>query len=248
MWVRELETILEATRQLLEAIAQGEYCCLHHGLPYVTPGLLANQAFCEMRLELGFLSGEVEAPRKPSDARVLVEAVLQARRLLPRKLVERLALSTPVAALLQNVPVIGRPHAILLAHGRVEAIVIGKITSRPSRLYHSDRVKLYAYAQLLEAAGFRLTPGTKLVLAAAHSPRELAEALKVLENEIKPASLGNSYIHVLAHDPAAEEELLAPLLAYWRGEKPAQPRPGPWCSTCPYRSKCPANMAHQALR
>ena len=246
MWVKELASVIDRVRNVLEAVSRGEYCCLRHGLPYVTPSLLAAQAFCEARLDFQLARGEVEAP-KPSDARVLVEALLRARRIIPREPPKdgRLVLSVPLAAVIDGVAVVGRPHAVVVSSRGLEYIVAGKISSRPGRVYETDRVKLYAYMQLTVGAGFRVHSGAKLVLVAARSAKSLAEALNTIAREgVKPLMVGDgeAYVHVLAHDPQAEVETLSYLLAYWRGLREPRPRPGRWCSSCPFRSLCPLRL------
>ena len=243
MWVKELRNVVERARVLLEAIARGEHCCLRHGLPYVTPSLLASQAFCEYRLDTQLRAGVIGAPR-PSDARRLVEAILQVRRLIPNTPPPsgRLALSAPLAAIVDGVPVVGRPHAMLFTSRGLEAIVVGKLTSRPSRVFETDRVKLYAYAVLVEASGFRVPSSARLIVVAARQPRELAEALKTLEaNGVRAGVVGEAYVHVLAHDPLLERDLISRLLAYWKGLREPARKVGPWCNACPFRETCNPN-------
>jgi hypothetical protein len=240
LWVKELEENVERVRVLLDAIARGEYCCLRHGLPYVTPSLLSSQAFCEYKLDMQLASGRLEVP-KPSDARRLVEAILQVRRLIPDEppASGRLALSVPLAAVVDGVAIVGRPHALIFSPRGLEAIVVGKLASKPSRVYDTDRVKLYAYAVLAEASGFLVPSTAKLVLVSARQPGELVEALRSLEsNELRAGVHGGAYVHVLAHDPLMEREVVSELLAYWRGLREPRRRVGPWCSGCPFKEQC----------
>jgi hypothetical protein len=248
MTTMNLQDVLEEQRLLLEAITRGEYCCLKHGLPYITPSILSAQAFCEYKAVYEL----IESPRKPtaSEAREFVKLVLRAKRFLPRKIEGYFALDTPLAALVNSVPVIGRPHSIVFVNGYVRAIVIGKVSKKHQRLYISDRVKLYAYGLLAAKAGLPLGSYTRLILVTASTKDKLLDALRATYEWLK---VGGSYppksqsytIHFLAHDEALEEELLAPLLAYWRGERGEKPNPGPWCETCPFREKCPLSFPHK---
>ncbi len=238
-----LAEALEATRLLLEAVSSGEYCCLRHGLPYVTPSLLAEQAFCERRLEHRLAEGgEKEPPASPVQARKLLEALLGARRRLWTG--EEKVITAPLAALVEDVPLIGRPPALALDEGCVRAVYLVKVTSRP-RLYHSDRVKAYAYATLVERAGIACSD-MKIAYVTTPEPIDLKELLALLPDPTRPRPVKGEHVsvHILAHDPRMEMELLAPLLAYWRGERSATPRPGPWCRTCPYQRLCPAAAGH----
>ncbi|ALL00191.1 hypothetical protein Pyrde_0141 [Pyrodictium delaneyi] len=234
-----LEEAIERARILLEAVSRGEYCCLRFGLPYVTPSLLASQVFCEKKLEYSLLNeSEDEKAKRVSEARKLVEVLLEARRHLPRQL-DRFTLSFPVAAVVEGVPIIGRPHAVYFEDGHVAAIVLGKITMRPSKLYDSDRVKLYAYALTLAYAGFPLTSRTRLVLVAAKDNKKLIDALSSLDpGSARPFRGDGAAIHVLAHDVHVELETVSNLLAYWKGNRASTARQGPWCSSCPFRELC----------
>jgi len=234
---------LEEQRLILEAISRGEYCCLRHGLPYVTPSILASQAVCERKAVYELL----ESRYKPvaSDAKQLVKIVLQTKSKLPRTLPGYFSLDTPLAAIVQGVPVIGRPHSIVFVNGVVSAIIVGKRTNRPERLYLSDRVKLYTYGLLASRAGFPLGSRTRLVLVAARTNNDLVEAVKHVYKWLRngaslPPRDKRFTIHFMAHDESVEEETLAPLLAYWRGEREEHAEPGPWCNRCPLSSSCPS--------
>lgn len=234
-----LEEALEATRLLLEAITRGEYCCLRHGLPYVTPGLLAEQVFCEARLDYRLARGEArEPPPSPMQARRLLQALIGAKRRLWTG--EERAVSLPLAALLQGVPVVGRPPVMALNGECVSAIYSVKVSRRP-RLYPGDRVKLYTYA-LLASSNRLLCPDARLATVVVPEPIALQELIHLLPDPAHPRPLQGSAvsIHVLAHDPETEEAMLAPLLAYWRGDRPPKPKPGSWCSRCPYFEICRA--------
>lgn len=232
---------LEEQQLILEAISRGEYCCLRHGLPYVTPSILASQVICEKKA----IHELLESRYKPvaNEAKQLVKLILQTKSKLPRILPDYFSLDIPLAAIIQDVPVIGRPHSIVFINGTVSAIVVGKRTNRPERLYLSDRVKLYTYGLLASRAKLPLHSRTKLVLVAAKTNKDLIEATKHVYQWLKNgASLppkGRRFtIHFIAHDESVEEEILAPLLAYWRGEREEHIEPGPWCSACPLSSSC----------
>jgi hypothetical protein len=154
----------------------------------------------------------------------------------------------PLAALIQGVPLAGRPPAMALGDGCVSAIYTVKV-SRKGRIYQGDRVKIYAYAAAAERLGI-LCPDARLAVVVAPEPLGLQELLRLLPEPSRPRPLRGSSVslHVLAHDPEAEAETLAPLLAYWRGERPPRPRPGAWCSSCPYRDRCPAASSPHGRR
>jgi len=125
VWDRFLQA-MEELRLLVEAIGGGEYCCLRHGLPYLRPSLLARQAFCEMQVELMLRRGIEKAVYR--DERLLVEAVLEAKRRLARVPTKpRIAVSMPLAALVNSIPMLGRPDVLLVERGRVVGLLRLKI-------------------------------------------------------------------------------------------------------------------------
>jgi hypothetical protein len=237
--VAELVEAMEKLRQLLEALGAGEVCCLRHGLPYVTASDLVRQATCEMRLHLDYSQGRLVEPRR-RELRLLVEAVLRARRSLPKLLPRRLALSLPLAGIVEGVPLVARPDAIVVLDGRVEAIVWAKVSPRP-RLGWLDRLRLYAIGLAADYGGLPLREDAKLVLVAARTREALVHGLEAVRDEgARPLATSDYAIHVLAYDRAVALETLAALLAYWRGEREPAPRPSKLCSSCPYRDTCGA--------
>jgi len=246
---KELLERLEEQRLLLEAISRGEYCCLRHGLPYVTPSILSSQVLCERKAIQELLASD----RKPgpNEAKELVHVILRAKRTLPRVLPDYFSLDAPLAALIQEVPIIGRPHSIVFVNNRVSAVIVAKITTKPERFYLSDRVKLYAYGLLAARAGLPLSSRTRLVLVTAKDKARLVDVLTQVYRWIRSgASIppkGRGYrVHFMAHDEAVEEEMLAPLLAYWRGERGERIEPGPWCRYCPVADSCEAILRYKA--
>jgi len=233
-----LEETIERVRLLLEAVSRGEYCCLRFGLPFVTPSLLASQVFCEKKLEYTLINEHDPGARRISEARKLVEVLFEAKRRIPRH-TDTFVLSIPVAAVVEGVPIIARPHAVYFDAGRVAAIVVGKISTKPWRMYGSDKVKLYAYALTLAYAGFPLTSRTELILAAAEDNRKLIGILSSVDlSSVKPIADNGAALHVLVHDLDAELEAISPLLAYWREERKPTARRGSWCTRCPYYGSC----------
>ncbi len=234
----ELLEALEKQKQLLDAISSGEYCCLRHSLPYVTVSDLALQAYCEMRLHLALARGAVGEPRR-RELRLLVEAVLKASKRV-RGDCDNIALSIPVAGVVEGVPVVGRPDAILVRGGRVSAIVWAKVSKRLKPAMW-DRVRLLALALVADYGGLPMTNPTHLVLVVGETPSAVKKGLQALI--VGEDLVGSDYtIYQMVYDRLDALKWVAPLLAYWRGEREPRPRPSRGCSKCPYRDVCPAYM------
>ncbi len=200
--------------------------------------MLAEQVFCEARLDLRLTTGLEERKPSPSRARLVLETLLEARRKLPPRRDEVFTLSVPIATVLQGVPIVGRPPAAVFRGNCVAALYAAR-QSRRHKLYPGDRVKLYTYAAMLNSLGL-MCNDARLALLVGVAPEDIYRALIILGDAThpRPVASGGFTVHVLAHDPGVEEETLAPLLAYWRGERAPRPRRGPWCSSCPVKEDC----------
>ncbi len=233
-WAKLVEA-LEHVANLLHAIVHGEYCCLRHGLPYIRVGDLVEQVYCEMRLHYKLAEGvDVEARKR--ELRRLVEFLLEARRRVPARPTRRLSLSIPLAALVEGVPVVGRPDTLIIEDGKVRSLVWVKETSRVLRVYERDRIRLYSLGLLVDYSGLPRHQDMRLILVTVESREKLARALE----ELSSPRVGEGYaIHVLAYEREVALSHVAPLLAYWLQLREPTPRPSPWkCSSCPYRSVC----------
>ncbi|NOZ88656.1 MAG: hypothetical protein GXO15_01880 [Crenarchaeota archaeon] len=233
-----LSEALGHAKVLLEALSRGEYCCLRHGLPYVTPSLLSEQVFCEAKLDMRLSRGDPVEAKPRRELRMLLEALLGARRLL-RDTGGRYTLSTPLAAVVEGLPLVGRP-AVLGVEGDCVSVVY-MLRGRRGKLYPTEVVKGYAYGAMLEELGASCG-SLRIAYVAAENPSQLRKAIESLEDPLEPASLaGEGFeVRVRIYNPPEARSTIAHLAAYWTGRRPPRPRPGPWCTRCPYRGFCPA--------
>ncbi len=229
---------LEQAKVLLEALSRGEYCCLRHGLPYVTPSLLSEQVFCEAKLDIRLSRGDPVEAKPRRELRMLLEALLGARRLL-RGARGRYTLSAPLAAVVEELPLVGRPAVLGVENDCVSVVYL--LRGRRGRLYPTEVVKGYAYGAMLEELGASCG-SLKIAYVAAEKPSELRRAVESLGDPLEPSSLaGEGFeVRVRIYNPLEARNTIAHLAAYWTGRRPPRPRPGPWCVRCPYRSSCPA--------
>ena len=238
-WDRFLQAI-EELRLLLEAIGGGEYCCLRHGLPYLRPSLLARQAFCEMQVELMLRKGVERVVYR--DERLLVEAVLEAKRRLARVPTKpRIAVSMPLAALVNNIPMLGRPDALLVEKGRVMGLLHLKIGS--NRVLRSDLARLFSYGLMVDYSPLPSRENLSLLLLIADSKTSAIEKLQALKQafEDNEPLYRVEGVRLFAYDRGYAFHFLSPFLQYWIGAR--EPLASPIrtkCSRCELGWACPA--------
>ncbi len=228
---------LENAQLYFEAISKGEYCCLRHGLPYVTPYLLAEQTFCEMRLHLRLLRGDIPDKINNSIARELLKIMLNIKSRLPKLIVSKeFFLSIPLAAVVNNVPILGRPPAIHVENGCADTIYIVK-TSPSLRIYHSDIVKGFAYSLIVYKTALSCKD-LKIVYIVTRETKHIIKAIRMIKGE---ESVPNKEIRVVKKifDYYEAMKILSPLLAYWLETRNPQPVKSSYCMKCTYKDLCP---------
>ncbi len=237
-WQR-LKEALEEVRRLLESFrGRGG---LRHGLSYVRVSDIVEQARCEKRLE-AILGWERVVDERVKLVDELVRLVLGARRRIPESHRGILFIDAPLAALVREVPIVGRPKAIVAEGGLVKGIVYASTSKRPERLYDTDRVRAAAFCATLLYSPLPRVPNPLYFHVKARNRSELAEAIEALREQLEAGTRLPRWpgVHVIACDEAYSLEVLEPLLAYWVGAREAIARPGPWCSECPLRGVCEA--------
>ncbi len=227
---------LEEEGVLLEAIGRGEYCCLRHGLPYVRVSMLVSQLVCERRLDLDLREGLVEV--KARELLKLLRPLMDSRRRLLSCSGRRLVVSLPLAAVVEGVPVVGRPDALLVDDCRVSAVIRVKESGRFSRL---DEARLRLYGLLLDYSP--LPRSSVLRLVQVYGDREcIAEAvLRARESGVEALrGLRGCRASILVYDRGSALSLFSRLAGYWLGARDAVPRPGWPCRECRWRGVCGA--------
>ena len=247
-WERFREA-LEELRLLLDEVRSGAWS-LRHGLSYVRVSDLVEQARCEARLDAMLVAGgEREIDERVRLVSKLAELALGVRRSIPEKPPHTLILSVPVAGVVADVPIVGRPRGLLVEEGFIRALIYASVSSRPNRLYRPDRVRAAAFCATLYASPLPASESTIYIHVKAVDRDSLFKKLVWLQDrlaggEMHPRGDG---IHILACDPAESMRLLEPLLQYWLGLRDPVYTPGPWCDDCPISGRCPAAARQRGL-
>ncbi len=232
---------LEELANLVEAVRRGEYCCLRYGLPYVRASDIASLALCPLRKHYEILNYTDDITgRAKNSLQLLARAILKAKKTVPEK--RKFFLDTPIASIIQGVPVIGRPTALLINDCKVVGILLARQRrfNKPS-LY--DRILLQVYAALVDYSPLTSTTTIKayLVQADGDTLTTLLRRLAGLQEENNWRQMG---IISLVYERSDFLNKYHRLLDYWKNpEIKPLPNPSPQrCKTCPYYSECPVTL------
>jgi CRISPR/Cas system-associated exonuclease Cas4 (RecB family) len=227
---------LENAQLYFEAVSRGEYCCLRHGLPYITPSLLAEQAFCEMRLHLRLTQGDIPDKVSTSSARELLKIMLNVKNKVPKLMeLREFFLSIPLAAIVNDVPILGRPPAIHVKDGCADKIYIVK-TSSSLRIYRSDIVKGLAYSLIIYKTGLSCKD-LGITYVVTREPKHIVKAIRVVKGD-ELVSSNDIRVVKKVFDYYEAMNTLSPLLAYWLGMRDPYPIKTSYCKRCTYKNLC----------
>ncbi len=213
---------------------------------------LAQQYFCEKKVERGYVLGEIETERKSlgteAHQKLLEGSEKVKREELWQKIFSEkpvLALETLLLARYKNVILAGRPDCILFHKGLPIMIFEYKFSERlkPFRDHH---VQARTYGVLLNRMGFE-TERLSYTIATINPRTGNKETLRrkivntVVRNGPKEAilRLEEARIYVNRFDLVEAEKDLDWALDFWTGRREAIPKGNPnKCKSCEYSSKC----------
>jgi hypothetical protein len=219
---------------------------------YVKASAIAEQYYCEVKVEMGHLHGrvETETKRQGSEGHETLQAgsLMADRGDILRKIFSgepMIVHEMPVLARYRDVILAGQPDAILFKDGDPIVVFEYKFSNSPYP-YRSYHAQARVYGRILDGAGFDTSD---LFYAIAVAPRESRgdEGLfkRVIEavNENGPgeASLvvGDAHVYLYEYNQPAAERDIDWALDYWMGVRGAAPVDNPAkCRGCEYRDKC----------
>ncbi len=157
-------------KKILNEILQSdvEY---RHGVKAIRVSDIAQQYFCEAKVENEYIHGKIETEAK-KEGKEIHELMLTAEEELElEKLVEKIAVKsrTFVAELtliskIDGCYVIGKPDLVVFSYGCPEYIIEIKTTARSLKIWNNEVVQARMYGLLLHNMGFS-TRGLTLVIA-----------------------------------------------------------------------------------
>ncbi|HKT21297.1 MAG TPA: PD-(D/E)XK nuclease family protein [Nitrososphaerales archaeon] len=234
-----------------------------HRTSFVAVSSIAEQYYCEYKLENEFALGEV--PTEAKDSGTALHDELMPTEQISReefaKLVEGKGPSLAVLGVwgtAGGLNVIGTPDHIVWSEGKPLWVMELKTTKGdPTPLWEDQENQVRIYGLLLERMGFDCSK-MQLAVVRLKSP-ELSEEEKkgwilkvsqaLLEGKTKWLEVwhpGRMKVHLLKHEAAKAERAIASKAGYWLEERePTSSSSVGKCRACEYSSTCPKSLLKQ---
>jgi CRISPR/Cas system-associated exonuclease Cas4 (RecB family) len=236
---------------------QGEF---KHGVSFVAVSSIAEQYYCEYKLENEFALGEIPTETKESGT-TLHDELMPTERISREEFVKLVSKKEPTFAVLEvwgsveGLKVVGVPDHIIWSEGKPIWVVELKTTrGDPNPLWEDQENQVRVYGLLLERMGFDCS---KMRLAVVRlKSGDLGEEekkewiLKVSEalvgNKIQGLETmyqGRMKAHMLEHDVEKAEKAVSSKAGYWLKERePVSSTSAGKCRACEYNSVCSRSL------
>jgi hypothetical protein len=234
-----------------------------HGVGAVPASSIGAQFFCEMKVEQGFVHGEVETEEK-TEGDALHEQLLPMEETSREKLFgdiehgKLVVASFALAAQARDLVLVGVPDAVIFQRGRPTHVLELKTTQGdPLILFDGQRAQTLVYGLLLDQVGFDCG-GLRLVVVKFRRQAPLSEDEKgaflqklteVLISGVDTGSIAtDSGGHIVAHSLAYSKDealkVLSQTEGYWLGERAPIAATNPnKCRACEFKEVCPSSLA-----
>jgi hypothetical protein len=225
---------------------------LRFGRPYVAASSIAEQFYCEQKIELQRQLGEVETEVKQRGSEgheaLTSEAVVISHQELFQQIFSdqvTIAQELLVASRYKGLILLGQPDAIIFLQGR--ALYLFEFKFSHSRIpYYTYHIQANVYGKILEGMGFDITHLKYVIAIVPPSSRNESELFTdivqaVMENKSEAAELTirESSVRVCPYNAMNAERDIDRALEYWRNKRDAIPTRNPnKCTRCEYQSSC----------
>ena len=250
------DTLWKKEREFLES-GKGEF---RQGTSFVAVSSIAEQYYCEYKIENKFALGEVPTEAKDAGT-VLHEELIPMEKISRKEFTKLVSEEKPSLAVLNvwgttgGLRVVGTPDHIIWAKGKPLWVVELKTTrGDPTPLWEDQEAQVRIYGLLLELMGFDCS-GMRLAVVRIKAG-ELGEeeknewALRVSDallkegvKELEAKYRGMMKVHLLKHDRNAAEKAVISKSRYWLGQRePAASASVGKCRACEYNSVCAKSL------
>ena len=235
-----------------------------HDISFVAVSSIAEQYYCEYKLENEFRVGEIPTETKNAGT-ALHDELMPAVSITREEFAELVSKKEPTLAVLGvwgtagGLKVVGVPDHIVWSDGRPLWVVELKTTKGdPNPLWEDQENQVRVYGLLLDRMGFDCSD-MRLALVRLKSG-ELGEEEKrdwilrvskaLVEDRI--AALESEYrglmkVHLLEHEVGKAERAVVSQAGYWLGERePTSSTSVGKCRACEYNSVCPKTLFKHA--
>lgn len=227
----------------------------------LAPSKIANQFYCEKKVDLAREHGEIETPAKTRGSETHEKAAEDSEKISDDEFWA--ALESGERQVIVESPFIGEaadfliggiPDAVLFEEQNPQLIFERKTTSRPDHLYKNQRIQAWLYGFILDSLGFDTDNLRIAILSHEQSldPETGKELQQLVMASYQGWELGD---HELAQSPQAnlhlsefsKVEYLEDLnwaLGYWRNERePIPTEKAAKCRACEYNDVCQDSRA-----
>lgn len=231
-----------------------------HGLSMVPTSGIAEQFFCEQKVEMEYLHGEIETEAKTEGQR-LHEQLIQMTKTTREDLIKHikkdkvLVASFPIHARFSRLTVVGIPDAIVFQKGTPTYLIELKTTKGDtSRLWKDQLLQAQVYGLILDEMGFDCSR-LKLVIIRIRRQsgfsesgrerflRESVEGLLIGLEKTTTSRVDGSTTHVVDYskDDVVPEFRWAE--AYWLSEREPIPAQNiAKCRSCEFSNMCASSL------
>jgi len=258
-WEIQLEDYNSLVKELVKKRGKGE-SGLKFDRPFIIASDIAGQYFCEKKVELQYLHGEVETEEKTvgteAHEKLLEDSVKVKRRELWQKIYGKkpvFALEMFLLAKYKKVVLAGKPDSVIFQRGCPLTVFEYKF-SKSGIAYKTYHVQAGTYGILLRNMGFntsRLFYAIVIVDPIARKDKELKRKVvnAIMKNGPKEAVLkienGTIYFHKFNKE-AAEKDLDW-AIEYWQNSRKAKSTSNMnKCKNCVYKVECQKSI-HKSL-
>jgi hypothetical protein len=231
-----------------------------HRTSFVAVSSIAEQYYCEYKLENEFALGEIPTETKDSGTAVHDE-LMPTKRIAREEFAKLVGQKKPSLAVLGvwglagGLRVVGMPDHIIWSEGRPLWVVELKTTrGDPSPLWEDQENQVRIYGLLIDRMGFdcsrmglavvRLKSGVLTDEEKEEWILRVSTALVKGKTQVLEAEyLGKMKVHLLEHDVAKAEETIATKAGYWLGiREPTSSSSIGRCRACEYNALCPKSL------
>jgi len=236
---------------------RGEF---RHYTSFVSVSSIAEQYYCEYKLENEFALGEIPTEAKDTGT-ALHDELMPTERITREEFAKLVGRRKPSLAVLRvwglagGLKVVGIPDHIIWASGRPLWVVELKTTrGDPSLLWEDQEYQVRIYGLLINRMGFdcsrmrlavvRLRSGELTTEEKEEWTQRVSTAL--LKGKTRTLELeyaGKVKVHLLEHDLGKAEEAVAMKAGYWLGRRePGSSTSVGKCRACEYNTLCPKSL------
>ena len=234
-----------------------------HDTSFVAVSSIAEQYYCEYKLENEFAFGEIPSEAKISGT-ALHDELMPTEKISPKAFAKLVGKKEPTLAVLGvwgsagGLKVVGMPDHIVWSQSKPLWVVELKTTKGdPAPLWEDQENQVRVYGLLLEKMGFDCS-GMRLAVVRLKSD-ELRDQVKkewilqvsaaLMWNatlELETKYQGRMKVHVLEHDVGKAENAVRAASGYWLEERePLSSTSEGKCRACEYNGVCPKSLYRQ---